>query len=69
MPVDLFLDTSLPHRTRTPQFDDVKFSGVPDKPDTGSAIYTPLVGIVSSLSNLSLISTQRDDLNKGQTQA
>ena len=46
MPADLFLETFFPHRTRVPHFEDVTFSGIPDKPDRESAIYSPLVSSV-----------------------
>ena len=43
MPPKLFLETFLPYRTRVPTFKDVTFSRVPDKPESESAIYSPLV--------------------------
>jgi hypothetical protein len=43
MPVNLFLETFLPYRTRIPQFEDVSFSGIPDEPDRESVICASLV--------------------------
>ena len=63
MAVALFLDRFLPCQLHVPSFDDVTFSGVPDKPDKESVIYSPLVsGVIFSL--LPSLPTQKDDLNK-----
>jgi hypothetical protein len=43
MPVNLFLETFLPYRTRIPQVEDVSFSGIPDEPDRESVTYASLV--------------------------
>jgi hypothetical protein len=43
MPVDVFLESFLSHRTRIPRFEDVTFSGIPDEPDRESVIYSSLV--------------------------
>ena len=64
MPPELFLEQFLPYRTRIPQFDDVTFSNIPDKPRKESEIYTPLVRGAFFLSRFSSYCTQRDELNK-----
>ena len=51
-PPDLFLKEFFPQRTRTPQFGDVTFSGVPNKPSKESDIYFPLVSGTVSWSHL-----------------
>ena len=44
IPVNRFLETLLPYRTRIPRFEGVSFSGIPDEPDRESVVYPSLVG-------------------------
>jgi len=66
MPVDLFLETFLPHPTQDiPSFENVKFSKVSNKPRKKSEIYSPLVSRTApSPSHLPSLPTQRDVLNQ-----